>query len=111
MHAGKLRHRITIQRLTGARDTFGAETDAWETFKRCWAEVKPAFGSQGGGREVFLMGQQLQAISDVVITMRYMAGITTKDRVSFGDRTFEILATHNRDERNREMELICKEYQ
>ena len=107
MRAGKLRHQITIQRLTGVRDSSGAETDTWETFKTVWASIEPSTG----GAEMFLMGQQFQGVTTARICLRYTAGITPKYRVSFCGRLFDILAVHNKEERSREIELVVKEHQ
>jgi SPP1 family predicted phage head-tail adaptor len=110
MQAGKLRFLITIQRLTGARDTTGAETNAWYTFAQVWAHIEPWIGSARAGREMFSVNQ-LQALDWTRMHIRYLAGITPKDRVLYDGRLFDIQAVNTRDERKAEMELICKERQ
>ena len=44
-----------------------------------------------------------------IFTIRYDSRITTRHRVYFGGRIFEILAVLNNDARNISQNLICKE--
>jgi len=53
----------------------------------------------------------LQSLVYTRVHIRYLPGITPKDRVNYQGRLFDILAVNNRDEANFEMELICKERQ
>lgn len=110
MQAGKLRYLITIQRLTGARDTTGAETDTWTAFAQVWAHIEPWIGSARAGREMFSI-DQVQALDWTRVHIRYLKGLTPKDRMLYDGRLFDIQAVNIRDERNAEMELICKERQ
>ena len=110
MQAGKLRKLIIIQRQTGARDTTGAETDTWTTFAQAWAHIEPWIGAARSGDELY-RANQLIAIAHTRITLRYLAGVSPKDRVLYGTRIFDILAINNRDERNAEMEFLAKERQ
>lgn len=111
MQAGKLRYLITIQRLTGARDTTGEETDTWYAWAQVWVHFEPWTGSARSGREMWTPSGQLIALDYTRIHLRYIAGITPKDRIVYAGRTFDILAVNNRDERNAELELIAKERQ
>jgi SPP1 family predicted phage head-tail adaptor len=47
------------------------------------------------------------------VNMRYPASVAVKaqDRVQYGTRVFDILSVVNRDERNRELDLMCLEIQ
>lgn len=112
MAAGKLRHFVTVQRQTGARDTTGAETDTWTTLFQAYASVEPWIGSSRSGREEFLRNQ-LQALDYTRITFRYndVQGMNPKDRILFNGRYFDIQALNNRDERNELLEVVCKERQ
>jgi len=110
MHAGKMRHLITIQRQTGATDTTGNETLTWATFATVWAWIEPYVGSARAGREEFT-GGQMTALDYTRVHLRYLPGLAPKDRILYGTRTFDIQAVNNRDERNAELELICKERQ
>lgn len=44
-----------------------------------------------------------------LVTIPYIAGVTTKTSILFGSRTFHITDVNNQDERNRELQLICAE--
>lgn len=110
MKAGKMRHLVTIQRQTGARDTSGNETDTWNTFATVWAHIEPYVGSARAGREEFT-GNQMVGLDYTRFHLRYLAGLAPKDRILYGARIFDIQAVNNRDERNFELELIAKERQ
>jgi SPP1 family predicted phage head-tail adaptor len=112
LQAGHLRHFITIQRKSGATNTTGEETDTWTTLGSSWASVEPFIDSRRGGTEE-MQGSQLIAISWMKIRMRYMLDISIlpRDRVTWNGRIFDIVNVNNREERNAELELICKERQ
>ena len=104
MEAGKLRHLVTLQRKTGAVDTWGEPTDTWTDLASVWASIQPM-----AGREAFT-GLELQALDMVRIGIRYTSGLVPTDRVNWNGRLYDILAIHNKDERNRAMELVVKEH-
>lgn len=112
LQAGNLRHVVTLQRKTGATNTTGEETDTWTTLATVWASVEPFIDSRRGGTEE-MQASQLIAISWTRIRMRYSASfsIGPRDRVSWNGRVFDIVNVNNREERNAELELICKERQ
>jgi SPP1 family predicted phage head-tail adaptor len=100
---GKLRHSVTIQKLTGTLDAAGQEVQAWETYGVRWAAIEPL-----QGRELF-SARQIHAEITTRITVRYLAGVTPKMRVLFGSRTFDIQEVINPEERNAELQLMCIE--
>ncbi len=105
MRAGRLRHRITIQQNAPTRNGKGEEVDSWSTFgggARCAAVIPLA------GREAF-NAQQRHAAAELRIELRYLAGITTKMRVSYDGRLFDILDVADIEERGRETQLLVKE--
>ena len=61
-----------------------------------------------GGRELYA-AQKINAETEVVFKLRYIAGITTKMFVKYGDRLFNILLVNNIDEKNEWLLLSCKE--
>ncbi len=103
MQAGRLRHRITIQNFTSTKDDFGQPIESWSTFAAVWASVEPLTG-----REYF-QAQQTQAETSYRVRIRYRAGVVPTMRVIHGSRTLEILAVLNAEERNREIQLMCRE--
>jgi SPP1 family predicted phage head-tail adaptor len=100
MRAGRLRHRVVVE--TPTEDINGGAT-TWAPLATVYAGVEPITGREYFG------AQQVQAEITHRVVMRYTAGVTAKHRVRFGARVFDIRAAINRDERNRELELLCVE--
>jgi SPP1 family predicted phage head-tail adaptor len=103
VNIGKLRHRIAIERVTETRDTDGSVIETWSTYATVQASIEPI-----SGREYFA-AQSTQADVTHRIGLRYLSGIIPKMRVKFGSRVFEILSIININERNRELQLMCRE--
>ncbi|HRC61626.1 MAG TPA: phage head closure protein [Dehalococcoidia bacterium] len=110
MRAGRLRNRVVIQRRTGAVNAFNEPTDTWSALATVWAGIEPI-----SGREYFA-AQQVQSELTHRVTIRYLEGVTPKDRVAWTDpatqatRYFDIRAVIDRDERHREQQLMCVEH-
>lgn len=103
MQAGRLRHRIQIKTPVEARNSYGERIVTWSTLATVWASVEPLRGRE------FLDAEQVQAEISHRVRMRYYPGILPNYRVVFGGRVLEIQAVINVNERNREMQLMCKE--
>jgi SPP1 family predicted phage head-tail adaptor len=105
LHAGKIRHRVSIQSATTATDEYGGRTESWVTVTggTLWAEIVPLRGGE------FVEARQVQPEVTHVITLRYFSDITPKYSVLFGSRRFQILMVTNVEERRREMNLLCRE--
>ena len=104
MEAGRLRHRITIQQVAEAQDTYGEPIKTWSTFAQRWAAI-----NQVTGKENF-NASQFAPDATTRVELRYLAGVTPKMRVKFGTRTFEIKAVLNNMERDVELTLLCLEH-
>lgn len=105
MRAGKLRHLVTIQSRTEGTNSFNEPRPVWKDFATVYASIEPL-----SGRE-FFAAQQAQSDITHRVRMRYVAGVTAKHRIVFGDRVFDIAAPpRNVDERNIELELQCVEH-
>ncbi|RDH41599.1 phage head closure protein [Zooshikella ganghwensis] len=89
MKAGKLRHRILIQKKEVVRDEYNEEQEKWVTVCSCRAEVNPLQGKE------FFAAQQINNKITVKITMRYRNGISTAMRIIFKKRIFNILVSIN----------------
>jgi SPP1 family predicted phage head-tail adaptor len=63
--------------------------------------------SQANGEHVGT--QKTLSTGSVRVVIRYRAGITPKMRVKYGERTLNINGIINRDERNVELALDCRE--
>jgi len=103
MNAGWLRHRITIQEGTSTRSASGAVVEGWVTHVAAWASIEPLRGQE------YLAAKAQEAAVSVRIRMRYQAGITQAMRVLYGSRVFEIVSVINYLEKNKELQLMCKE--
>jgi len=104
MEAGRLRHRVTIQRATeGSADAMGEKALTWAELYTVWAAVMPE-----ASRE-FYRASQVHAEMTHLISIRYRSGITNSDRLRIGSRYLNIVAIQNVDERNVELRLVCVE--
>ena len=100
---GQQRHKILIQSASQAADSYGALVDTYSTFATWWASISPITG-----REYVSDGK---VNSEVTTRMRgrWISGILPAMRAKFGTRIFSIVAVININERNREIEILCKE--
>jgi SPP1 family predicted phage head-tail adaptor len=100
---GKLRHSITIEQVAEAQDSDGSIIETWSSFAAVQASIGPI-----SGREYFA-AQSMQADVTHRISLRFIAGVIPKMRAKYGSRIFDILSVINVDERNRELQLMCRE--
>ena len=103
MRAGLLRHRVTIQNLTTAQDSFGDIVETWSDFATVWAQVEDL-----SGREFFAAAQVNSEIKTRV-RIRYMEGVKPTMRILHGTRTLEIISPIDPDGKRRMLELLCRE--
>lgn len=103
MRAGDLRHTITIQRVTETTDDLGQPVQVWTDVATVRAAVEPLTG-----RELYA-AQAVHAEAQCNVRIRYISGITTKDRVKYGSRYLNILSVIDQMERHRELVLLCSE--
>lgn len=103
MTAGRMRKRVTIQRLERTDDGYGGIVETWVDVATVWAAVEPLTG-----RERY-EAQQVQSDLSHKVTMRYRPGIMPQMRLVLKDRPLDIVAVINVEERNRWLELLCRE--
>lgn len=100
---GQLIHTVRLERYT--------ESVVHGEIVRTWgliAKRKAAIHTPGA-REFWLAEAQANDATHK-LRMRYYAGLTTRDRIKFGDRVFNIAAPPVIvDQRDWAMEVICKE--
>jgi SPP1 family predicted phage head-tail adaptor len=76
MKAGRLLHRVAIERPIERQDASGAViVERWEIVATVWADIRPV-----RARETYLGAQVLGAV-DTVITIRFRPALTEKMRV------------------------------
>lgn len=111
MRIGNLRRRIAFQARSSTVDTFGQQQTTWSDASGLSAV--PAELEALAGREL----QTAQAINAEVthrITVRYHPLLgnpvaVAAMRINYTGRIFNILASMNVDERNREIEILASE--
>ncbi len=105
MRAGLLRHLVTLEQRTDARDAYGEPLDAWTPYATVRAEIQPL-----NGREYFAAAAEASEVT-TRIRIRYVTGLTTALRVRFhglaGEKIYNIVSIIDPDERHRELVLMC----
>jgi len=99
----QLRHRITIQNRTQSSDGMGGVTESWSTFATVWASIDPMKAG-----EVF-WARHIESRVTHKVMIRYLNGLTTSMRFTFGGRTFQIKGIRNLEERRQWMEIVAEE--
>lgn len=103
LHSGLLRQQITIERETQTKDSVGGYSSSWATHIQPFAFVKPISGLER------LHAMKLETNVTHKIYIRYVSGLTTKDRVAFNSREMQIHSIINLEERDKWLELTCIE--
>ena len=98
MKSGALRHRLTIQHVTEARDSLGQAIETWSQFAVVYGSIEPM-----SGRERFLSAQT-QAEATYRSRIRWLSGLTAKMRISFNEKIYDITYIAD-DGRRRELVL------
>ena len=104
MDIGRMRHRITLQEFkeTG-RNRFNEPITERVAFATVWASIEPIVGRE------YWAKHQVQAEVTHRIRMRYREGVKPTMRVIFKEREFSIESVVNYQERNVDLQLMCKE--
>lgn len=111
MRAGRLRHRVTLEWLDPeARSDSGERAPAWVPGASVWASVEPLRG------RLLFAADQANSKTTATIRMRYredVASATGKTlRIAFRGRVYRIDGRPiDRDERRREIEVMCHEWE
>jgi SPP1 family predicted phage head-tail adaptor len=99
---GKLRERVTVQQASAARNSLGEAVLSWSDFAEVWASVEGV-----SAREALAAGQQDTTITHRV-RLRYLPGLTQRDRFSWGSRTLNIVSLLEYNNRAEHV-AICEE--
>jgi len=105
INPGEYRHKITIQQKTKTQNDYGEEIEDWVDVVSARSGIYPI-----SGREFFAAETVNSEVSHKV-NLRYIpnATITPDMRIKFGNRFFHIISVINFQERNIELQLLCKE--
>jgi SPP1 family predicted phage head-tail adaptor len=99
MHAGELRHRVTLK---SPSTTGGDAAVAYTTKATVWAAFQELSGTDASG---------LVAEAVARFRMRYRSDLTPRWRLELGTRVFEIESISDRDGRRESLEGIARERQ
>ena len=87
--AGRLRHRITVQRQAESRDTTsGAVNVNWVDYAELWAAVEPVSVLGFIAAREFIAGQSMQSQIVARIVVRQRDDLTAKMRILFRGRIY-----------------------
>ena len=108
MRAGLLRKRIVLQQRDVTVDSYGGQVNTWADVATVYAEIMPL-----SGRELF-SAQAVQSEVSHRITVRYRSELANPKTVAgmravYSGRVFNISASINEDERNRQITLMASE--
>ena len=103
LEAGSLDKRVTL--LRPAYNEFEDEIVDWDTVAEVWAGLSPTITAT---TEPDQSGRTI-AITTTNIAIRYRADLDARWRIGYGARVFEIIGRANANERNAQLELVCKE--
>jgi SPP1 family predicted phage head-tail adaptor len=97
-----MRERVTVQVASGTTNSLGETVLSWANSSAVWASVEGV-----ASREALAAGQQ-----DVTIThrvrLRYLPGLTQRDRFSWRSRTLNIVSLLEYASRSEHV-AICEE--
>ena len=107
LDAGKLRHRVVVQRYVGQADDYGdirwSDDKNWRNVCIVWAAVDPI-----SGRE-FYAAEQAQSEVNHKVRMRYRGGIQPGMRLLLGGRRLHIQSVIDWEERHESLLLMVQE--
>lgn len=101
--AGRLRHRVRIQRLTKTTDAAGYEAPAYADMAERWAAIDPLKQIER------IESQKVKGFTSHQIAMRYFSEIKSADRIVFKSRKFHIENVIDLGERNLETVIVAVE--
>lgn len=100
---GAMRQRVKIQSQSISVDASGGPVEEWTTSSSRWASVEPLKGQEK------MIADQLQSQVTHKIKMRWFDGLSTKDRITLGSRTFQVQSINDVMERHRELQVMALE--
>lgn len=106
IRAGKLNKRIVIEQANdGEPATDGQPEITWVTLAERWASVEPL---ETSGRE-YLLAANVESEASHVVELRWLANVTSRNRINCKGRILEIESVSDIEERGRKLVLFCRE--
>jgi SPP1 family predicted phage head-tail adaptor len=106
MRSGSLRHRIDIQVQTPTNDGMGGQSLSWASVSGM-STVPASVWPLSSNERLESMKKELEVTHKIRI--RYRSGITSKNRIVFGSRVFDIISFLNVSEKNRYIDILALE--
>jgi len=103
MRIGDLNKQITLQYPTKVSDGMGGFTETWTDADTIWAAIWPI-----SANELVRSMQQTMEISHR-FRIRYRNVLRPDWRIKYGNRYFNIVSIINPNEKNKLLDLMCKE--
>jgi SPP1 family predicted phage head-tail adaptor len=103
MNPGKLNSRITFQEFVSGTDPDGFPMEDWQDVKTVWAMIKTLQGRE------YYQAAAVQAENTTRFIIRYIKDLSTKMRISYNNRIFDIQSIINDDEKNITLTIIANE--
>jgi SPP1 family predicted phage head-tail adaptor len=101
--ARELNKRITIQRKSVAKDSYGGNVESWPVVAEVWAGVAPP--SLTRRRQTTQGGEE--SIATVPVKVRFGVNVEVDDRIIFRGAAYEVKHVENVGFDNRVLILTC----
>lgn len=105
INPGELRHYVTFQSKTKVQNDYGEEIDTWKNEFNSRIAIYPISGKE------FFAAEKVNSEITHKVNMRYIPNQSVRPemRILFNGRIVEIISVINFQERNIELQLLCKE--
>jgi SPP1 family predicted phage head-tail adaptor len=103
VNPGELRHIISFQKLVDSQNEFGEVVNEWVEVAKTRAGVYPISGKE------FFSAEKVTSEVSHKLHIRFLPNISPDLRIQFNDRYFHIISVINFQEKNIELQLLCKE--
>ena len=103
MRAGALRHLVAVMEPSTLKDAHGQRVLTFTQHSQRHASIEPL------KQEERVAADRVQGVRTHRIVMRFHPDITSRWRITFDGRTFDVDGILNKDERNVSTEAICVE--
>jgi len=103
MRIGPMDKRVELQVFTSISDGMGGSTRTWTTEDVAWVALWPVSAAET------IRGMSPTMTVSHRIQMRYREDIKASWRIKYGSRYFAIESMINKNEKNVQLDLLCRE--
>lgn len=101
--AAQLNRRIAIESLNQTKDSSGGMVDSWTLLSNVWAQIKNLSGNE---KKITAYGGQV-AEARTEFTIRFINGLTTKHRINYNGKKYNIKHINDWNEEHRFLVVTC----